>query len=156
MPTEPRCHAITAGEGAVAAAPARRRLLCTGDTAEVPPIREAEHAFVEFEGDIHVHFVFTLIGALQQFFSVRKPQELSIQLEVQGEQSTIERHGNIFSFAIDCADMLAPNVAGDNRGGLWLRGNGVKHVNAANLSSTDQWMQSLSYGFYFGEFGHLV
>src|SRR5207253_826918 len=41
--------------------------------AKMAAIGEAEDAFVQFEGNIDVHAVFTLVGALPQFLAVRKP-----------------------------------------------------------------------------------
>ena len=46
------------------------------NAAEVAAIGEAQDTFVQFQGNIDVHAVFTLVGTLQQFFAIRKPKEL--------------------------------------------------------------------------------
>jgi hypothetical protein len=43
------------------------------NSAEVAAISESEDPFVQFEGNIHVNTVFSLVGKFQKFSAVGKP-----------------------------------------------------------------------------------
>jgi len=52
------------------------------DAAEMAAVDKAEHAFVQFERDIHVDAAFTLIGANKKFLFIRKPKKLAVEPKV--------------------------------------------------------------------------
>jgi len=117
-------------------------------------IGEAEDTFVEFEGDIDMHTVFRLVGALQKFFGVSKPEELAVELEMNCEQAAVQNEKHIFALAFDGADAAALHIAGDVRGGLRLRGDGVKDVNATDSPTLDQGTERANDSFDFRKFRH--
>jgi hypothetical protein len=43
------------------------------NAAEVAAISESEDTFVQFEGNVHVNTVFTLVSKFQKFFAIGKP-----------------------------------------------------------------------------------
>jgi hypothetical protein len=108
------------------------------NAAEVAAIDETEDTFVQFEGNVHVHTLFTLVSTFQQFFAARKPQELAIEPKMHCQQAAIQNEKHILAFAIGDADAAALRVAGDLRSGLGLCGDGVKDVNATDSPTLDQ------------------
>jgi hypothetical protein len=123
-------------------------------TAEVSAISETKHALFEFEGDIDVSALFVLVGTLQKFFGVCKPEELAVEFEMHGQQAAIHDEKNIFALAFDGANTLALRMAGDMRSGLRLRGDGVKDVNATDSPALDEGPECADDSFYFRKFRH--
>jgi hypothetical protein len=77
------------------------------NAAEMAAIGEAEDTFIKFEGDINVDAVFSLVGTPQKLPGIPKPQELSIELEMQGQQATVQNKQHIFAFAVHGANATA-------------------------------------------------
>ena len=71
------------------------------NTSEVAAIGEAKDTSVEFESDIDVDAVFALIGALQQFFGICKPEELAVEFEMHGQQAAVQIKKDIFALTLD-------------------------------------------------------
>ena len=122
--------------------------------AKMAAIGEAEDTLVEFEGGIDVHAVFSLVGALQQFFGVRTPEELSVELEMHSQQAAIQDEKNIFTLALDGANATALRQAGDVRSGLRLCCDGMKDMNATDSPAPDEGAEGADDGFHFREFRH--
>jgi len=108
------------------------------NTAKVAAIGKTEDTFVQFEGYIHVHSIFTLVGALQQFFAIRKPEQLTIEPKMYRQYAPVQNEKNMFAFAIDNANAVALGSTGDTRNGLRLCSDGVKNVNASDSPTLDE------------------
>ena len=108
------------------------------NAAEMAAIGEAEDTLVELEGDIYVDAGFALIGKLQKFFGVCKPEKLAVELEMHCEQAAVQNEKHILTLAIDDANATALRTAGDVRSGLGLCGDGVKDVNATDSPTLDE------------------
>lgn len=124
------------------------------DSSELAAIGEGEDAFVQLESNIYVHAIFRLIGAKEQLFRIREPNELTIKAKMKCEQSTVEIEEQIFAATLDSSNSPFLGEARELRRFLWLRGTRVKDVDAANPPARDQRTQSPRYGFHFREFGH--
>jgi len=108
------------------------------NAAKVAAIGKTEDTFVQFEGYIHVHSIFTFVGDLQQFFAIRKPEKLAIEAKMHSQQAAVQNKKNIFTFAIDNANASALGMTGDMRNGLRLCGDGMENVNAADSPTLDE------------------
>lgn len=95
-----------------------------------------------------------LVGATEHFFRVAEPQELAVEPKVHGQNAVVEIEKEVFAFALNRADVPAFRDACDLRRFLWLRGDGVQNVNAANSATLDERAECARYGFYFREFRH--
>jgi hypothetical protein len=124
------------------------------NAAEVAAIGETEDAFVQFEGDIHMHALFTMVGAFQKFFATRKPEELAIEPKMHCQQAAVQDEKHVLAVAIDGANAAAFGMAGDMRSGLRLRGDGMKYVNATDSPALDKGTERTDDSFHFREFRH--
>src|SRR5271170_5102503 len=102
-------------------------------------VGETEDAFVEFQGYVNMDatFGFGLVGFGQEFFGVGKPEELPVELEVEGDDSFGQLEPEVFSLPLDGLDFLAFCCARELRGRLRFRGDGVEDVDAADLVPFD-------------------
>jgi hypothetical protein len=123
------------------------------DPAEMAAIGEAEDTFVQFEGYINVHAVLGLVDATH-FFHVAEPQELAVEAKVHSQDAAIEIEKKVFAFALNRPDVPAFRDACDLPRFLWLRGDRVQNVNAANPATLYEKAERARYGFYFREFRH--
>jgi hypothetical protein len=124
------------------------------NAAEVAAIGKTKDTFVQFESDIDMRAGLTLIGALEQFLAVDKPEKLAVELKVHGEQSAIQNEEHIFAPAIDDANATALSFAAHKRIGLRLRGDGVKDMDTTDSPALDKRTQRANNGFHFREFRH--
>ena len=124
------------------------------DSSQLAAIGEGEDAFVQLESNIYVHAIFKLIGAKEQLFRIREPNELTVEAKVKREQPAVEREEQVFATTLDSSNSPFLGEARELRRFLWLRGPRVKDVDAANPPARDQRTQSPRYGFHFREFGH--
>jgi hypothetical protein len=92
------------------------------NATEVAAIGEAEDTFVEFDGDIDMDPVLALIGTLQQFFRICKPEELAVEFEMYSSQPTVQNKQHILAFAIGGLNATALGLAGDMGSKLGLPG----------------------------------
>ena len=122
--------------------------------AEMAAIGEAEGAFVKFENYVHMYSVVWLVGATEHFFRVAEPLELAVEAKVHGQDAAIEIEKKVFASALNRADVPTYRDARDLRGLLWLRGDGMQDVDAANSATLDERAERARYGLYFREFGH--
>jgi hypothetical protein len=95
-----------------------------------------------------------LVGATEHFFRVAEPQELAVEAKVHGQDAAIEIEKKVFAFALNGVDVPAFRGACDLRRFLWLRGDGVQNVDAANPAALDERAECARYGFNFREFRH--
>src|SRR6266478_8351764 len=93
--------------------------------AEMAAVRKAENSLLQFQGDIHMNAAFRAVGAPQKFFRIRKPDELTIQAEVHGQQAAVQKQKDILSFAFDSSNSLIFRESGKMGRSLWLCGNRV-------------------------------
>jgi hypothetical protein len=71
------------------------------NAAEVTPIRKTQYSLFQFECDIHVDGMFSLIGASQKFPHVSEPEQLAIEPEVHCQQTVVQQQDHIFSLALN-------------------------------------------------------
>ncbi len=101
-----------------------------------------------------MYSVVCLIGATEHFFRVAEPQELAVEAKVHRQDAATEGEKKVFAFALNSADVSAFRDAREMRGFLWLRGDGMQNVNAANPAMLDERAERTRYGFDFREFRH--
>jgi len=118
-------------------------------------IGETQHAFIEFEGQIHVDAIQRLICAAKEFVDAAKPDELAIEAEVQFEQAAIEGEEEVFAVAGGIQDATTAGKFSDFGGRLWLGGDGMKDVDATDAATANERAQASRYRFDFGKFRHV-
>ena len=118
------------------------------------PVCKSKHPILKFERDVHVHSIFRDVGALEQIFSIREPNELSIQPEVQREQSPVQHKKHILAFALHAPGVAARRKFGQPGSRLRLHRDGMENMHATNALALNQRAQCAYHSFYFGQFGH--
>jgi hypothetical protein len=73
---------------------------------------------------------------------------------VHHQHAAVEIEKKVFASALNRADVPAFRDACDLRGLLWLRGDGMQDMDAANPATLDESAKCARYGFYFREFRH--
>jgi hypothetical protein len=124
-------------------------------TSKVTLIGEAQHALIEFEGQIHVDAIRRLIGTAKKLVGGAKPYELAIEAEVQFEQAAIERKQQVFAVARGIEDVAATDEVRDFRGRLGFGDDGMKDVDTTDAASANERAKASRYSFDFRKFGHV-
>ena len=68
-------------------------------TAKMALIGESQHAFVEFERNVHMHAIGRLIGAAKKFAGASKPDQMAIEAEMHLDQAAVEQEQEILALA---------------------------------------------------------
>jgi hypothetical protein len=117
-------------------------------------VGKPENSLLQFQGDIHMNAAFRAVGVPQKFFRIRKPDELTIQAEVHGQQAAVQKQKHILSLAFDSSNSLTFRKPGKMGRSLRFCSNRVQDVNAPDAASLNQRAEGANHGFYFREFRH--
>ena len=101
-----------------------------------------------------MNVVWRAVGFGQELPCRRKPQKLTVEAEVQDENSSRQLKDEVFSVARNLVDDLIFCKAGQPGRLLGLCRDGMKNMNAADFLSTNEGAQSPRDSFYFGKFRH--
>ena len=115
---------------------------------------ESEYALPEFKCNVDVDAIFYGVGAPEQFFRVRKPNEQPVEPEMQRDQPSVQHKNHVFAFPFHALNAAIRCKSNQMRCSLWLQGNGMENVNATNALPLNKWPQRAYHSFDFGQFRH--
>lgn len=122
--------------------------------AKVAAVRKSQYATWQFERHVNMRSVIRPVRAPEHFLCIRKPDQLTVQPEVQANRPASQIQQEVFSFAMNSANVLPRDKTGQITRWLRFRCNGMKHINAANPLALHERAQGPCDCFDFGKFRH--